>query len=66
MDSDNCKKKEIGDSQPDSSDILQPVRVRRSICSSDEMDRVLLDYGFNFLLPFGIILWCLLASFVID
>jgi len=45
----------------DLGDILQPSWVRCPICAGDEMDRVILDYGFNFLLPFGIFLWCLVA-----
>ena len=39
------------------SDILQPIRVRHSVSPDNELDRVLLDYGFNFLLPFGAVLW---------
>lgn len=37
--------------------LLQSFRIRRTVCSNDEIDRVLLDYGFNFLLPFGVVLW---------
>jgi hypothetical protein len=49
------KKNGNGESYP--RNFLQSVRVRRSVRSNNEMDRVLLDYGFNFLLPFGVILW---------
>jgi hypothetical protein len=59
------EKQETGDSLSDSGDVLQPFRVRRSICSCDEINRVLLDYGFNFLLPVGAVLWTLLACFII-
>lgn len=67
MDSEHSdkEKQETGDSLSDSSDILQPPGVRRAICSCDEIDRVLLDYGFNFLLPVGVVLWTLLACFII-
>lgn len=50
-------KEKNGDDESYPRNVLQSVRVRRSVCSNNEMDRVLLDYGFNFLLPFGIILW---------
>lgn len=49
------EKNGYGESYP--RNVLQSVRVRRSVRSNNEMDRVLLDYGFNFLLPFGVILW---------
>lgn len=49
------EKNGYGESYP--RNVLQSVRVRRSIRHNNEMDRVLLDYGFNFLLPFGVILW---------
>jgi hypothetical protein len=50
-------KKKISDVKLSPSNVLQSVGVRRSVRSDNEMDRVLLDYGFNFLLPFGIFLW---------
>jgi hypothetical protein len=42
---------------PNDSNVLQPFWVRRAFCVGNEMDRFLLDYGFNFLLPFGAFLW---------
>jgi hypothetical protein len=50
-------KEKIGDAESDTSNVLQSVRVRRSVRVNYEVDRVLLDYGFNFLLPFGVFLW---------
>jgi hypothetical protein len=50
-------KEKIGDAESDTGNVLQSVRVRRSVRVNNEMDRVLLDYGFNFLLPFGVVLW---------
>jgi hypothetical protein len=46
------------------SDLLQPSWVRCPICGCDENDRVILDYGRNFLLPFGFFLWVVLAIFI--
>ena len=43
----------------DDSDILQPAWVRCAFRPCDKVDRFLLDYGLNFLLPLGIILWTL-------
>ncbi len=60
MDSDSCKrtnKKEDQNDVSDLGDILQPSWVRCPICSCDEVDRILLDYGFNILCPIAIILW---------
>lgn len=61
MDSDSYReekhKEKIGDDEFNPRNVLQSVRVRRSVCTNNEVDRVLLDYGFNFLLPFGIVLW---------
>jgi|688.fasta_scaffold12674_8 hypothetical protein len=39
--------------------VLQPSGFRCPFCSGDEMDRVLLGYGRNFLLPFGLLLWAI-------
>jgi hypothetical protein len=50
-------KEKIGDAESDTGNVLQSVRVRRSVRVNNEMDRVLLDYGFNFLFPFGLFLW---------
>ena len=41
----------------DRSNILQSTWIRRSIRFSNEVDGIFLGYGFNFLLPIGIILW---------
>lgn len=49
------EKNGYGESYP--RNVLQSVRVRRSVRVNNEVDRVLLDYGFNFLLPFGLFLW---------
>jgi hypothetical protein len=60
MESDSKRKKnkkKISGRVSNSGDIFQSFRVRRSIPFDYELDRVLLDYGFNFLLPFGIFLW---------
>jgi hypothetical protein len=53
-------KQESGDPLPDNSNVFQSFGIRRFVCSCDEVDRVLLDYGYNFLLPIGIFLWALL------
>ena len=37
--------------------VLQPAWLRCTFCPGHEVDRFLLDYGFNFLLPVGVILW---------
>lgn len=63
MDSDKIEgelKQESGDPLPDSSNIFQSFRIRRFVRSCDEVDRVLLGYGYNFLLPVGIFLWVVL------
>jgi hypothetical protein len=41
------------------SNIFSAFWIRCLIRSNNEMDRFLLDYGFNFLLYFGSILWLL-------
>ena len=48
------------DSRTDVGDILQPTRVRCSICLCDEIDRFLLDYGCNFLPYISILVYSLL------
>jgi hypothetical protein len=53
-------KQESGDPLPDNSNVFQSFGIRRFVCSCDEVDRVLLGYGYNFLLPVGIFLWALL------
>jgi hypothetical protein len=57
---DNESQKKDPDSCPDPSNVFQSSRLRRFIRSCDEVDRVLLGYGYNFLLPVGIFLWALL------
>ncbi len=39
------------------SDVLQSAWFRRLVQSSDELDRFLLDYGFNFLPGVSILFW---------
>jgi hypothetical protein len=53
-------KQESGDPLSDNSNIFQSFGIRRFVRYSDEVDRVLLGYGYNFLLPVGIFLWALL------
>jgi hypothetical protein len=53
-------KQESGDPLPDNSNVFQSLGIRRFVRSCDEVDRVLLGYGYNFLLPVGIFLWALL------
>ena len=53
-------KQESGDPLPYNSNFFQPFGFRRIVRSCDEVDRVLLGYGYNFLLPVGIFLWALL------
>jgi len=62
MDSDKIEgelKKESSDPLPNSRNIFQPFRFRCFVRTCDEVDRVLLDYGYNFLLPVGIFLWAI-------
>jgi hypothetical protein len=42
------------------SNVFQSTRLRRIIQSSNEYDRFLLDYGFDFLPGISIILWFIL------
>jgi hypothetical protein len=56
---------EVDEDQPPSynlndSNILQPAWVRCAFRPGHEVDRFLLDYGLNFLLPVGVILWTIL------
>ena len=37
--------------------VLQSIWVRRAIQNGNGVDRFLLDYGYNFLLPSGVIFW---------
>jgi len=59
----NESQKKDPDSCPDSSHIFQSVGLRRFIRSCDEVDRVLLGYGWNFLLPFSAFLWLVFLAF---
>lgn len=63
-DSTGKKNKTIRDRLLDFSDVLQPSWVRCPICSCDEMDKFLLDYGRYFLFPFSVLLWIVLAPFI--
>lgn len=61
----DCKyKKENKDCGTCSRDLLQPSWVRCPISSCNDLDRVILDYGCNFLWRIGIVLWGLF--FVIE
>jgi len=42
------------------SNILQPSWIRRTVQNSDGLDRILLDYGFNILPYFSIVVWFIL------
>jgi hypothetical protein len=53
-------KEEPGEHLPYDCNILQPLWVRCAFCVNDEVDRFLLDYRRNFLLPIGIFLWTIL------
>jgi len=39
------------------SDVFSAIRIRRNFSSNNEMDKFLLDYGFNFLPYFGGVLY---------
>jgi hypothetical protein len=56
-------KQESGDPLSDNSNIFQSFGIRRFVRYSDEVDRVLLGYGFNFLPSFGIIFWLIFLIF---
>ena len=45
------------------SHLFQPFRLRCPIRVDNEVDRVLLGYGLNFLPPFGIIFWLIFLIF---
>lgn len=53
----NKNKKKNSNVVFNSRNILQSIGVRCDVRNDYAVDRVLLDYGFNFLLPVGIILW---------
>lgn len=56
-------KKKDPDPLPTFRHVFQPTWFRCPICPDHEMDRVLLDYGYNFLLPISIFFWIILALF---
>lgn len=60
---DSIKQKEDPDSCPDPGNVFQSTGIRRFICSCDEVDRVLLGYGRDFLLPVSIFLWIVFLAF---
>ncbi len=62
---DSHKQYEKEDSDPLSniSDFFQSLGFRCPLRSDNEMDRVLLDYGFNFLPSFSVILWTIFLIF---
>lgn len=69
MDSDNYpskrkNKKKVKNCSSCTCNVLQPSWIRCPISSSDELDRVILDYGCNFLWRIAIVLWTLF--FVIE
>lgn len=53
----NKNKKKIGYGMSNHGNILQSPWIRCNVRNDNELDRVLLDYGFNFLFPFGLFLW---------
>ena len=53
----NHKKYEVINHSVDGGDVLQPAWVRCAFRPCDEVDGFLLDYGRNFLLPIGALLW---------
>ena len=54
------KKSTLGNDSADAGDLFQPTGVRCPIRLCNEIDRFLLDYGFNFLPYFSIILYFIL------
>jgi len=59
----NESQKKDPDSCTGPSNVFQSTRLRRFIRSCDEVDRVLLGYGFGFLLPFSAFLWIVFLAF---
>ncbi len=53
------QQRETDDSYFNAGNIFSAIWIRRTFRTSNEVDRFLLDYGFNFLLYFGILLWVL-------
>ncbi len=52
-------KKKVKNDCVNSCDVLQPSWVRCPIPPCDGVDRIILDYGCNFLWRIGIVLWAL-------
>jgi len=67
MDSDSKTRKDksqmVVDNSTDGWHVLQSIRVRRSVRTSDALDRFLLDYRRHFLWPIGIMFWVILLIF---
>ena len=53
------QQRETDNSNFNAGNIFSAIWIRRTFRTSNEVDRFLLDYGFNFLLYFGILLWML-------
>ena len=53
-------KEKISGGMSNTGHVLQSTRVRRSVCPNDEIDRVLLDYGFNFLWRISVLFYIIL------
>jgi hypothetical protein len=67
MDGDQRKERNIfkekdGNGLFDSSYVFQPSWIRCPICFSDEVDKLILDYGYYLLHPFALILWAILFA----
>lgn len=60
MDNDEgSKQKKTSNTIVDDGDSVSTVRVRCGFCYDSKLDQQLLDYNIYFLLPIGIIFWCL-------
>lgn len=46
----------------DPGDLFQSSRIRRSVCISNEMDRIFLGNRFNFLFHVSLIFWVILFA----
>lgn len=51
--------KQSFNSLPNAGDVFQSTWLRRAFQTSNGLDRILLDYGLNFLPSVGILSWCL-------
>lgn len=54
------KKKKNKNANSHIGDFLQSFGIRRTLCSCDEVDWVLLDNRYNFLFHIGIVFWVVL------